>query len=175
MKTLLSEESLRNGVQQMASEINQASGGKPLTIVGVLTGSIVLLADMIRLLDMPLRVGVVQASSYRDGTTAGDLVINANLMLDIRGHDVLIVDDIFDTGKTMVKLLEMMQGMAPKSVRSSVLLLKKGQQMVTYRPDFVAFEIPNEFVVGYGLDYGDRYRNLPFVATLEAEEIEDKG
>lgn len=156
----------------MASEINQANGGKPLTIVGVLTGSIVLLADMIRLLDMPLRVGVVQASSYRDGTTSGDLVINADLMLNIRDHDVLIVDDIFDTGKTMVKLLEMMKEMSPKSIRSSVLLLKEGQQAVSYRPDFVAFEIPNEFVVGYGLDYRDRFRNLPFVAALEAEEIE---
>lgn len=171
MKTLLTEAELRAGVQRMAEEISSTYQNRPLTIVGVMTGCIVLLADMIRELKMPLRVGVVQASSYRDQTTAGELVINANLMLDISDRDVLVLDDIFDTGKTMVKLLETMQKLGPSSIRSGVMLLKQGQQKVDYRPDFVAFEIPNEFVVGYGLDYRDEYRNLPFVGTLEASEI----
>lgn len=171
MKTLLSEEVLQDGVRRMAEEINQSYAGKPLTIVGVMTGSIVLLADMIRLLKMPLRVGVVQASSYRDSTESGDLVINADLMLDITGHDVLVLDDIFDTGNTMVKLLELMADMQPTSVRSGVLLRKQGRQVVDYQPDFVAFEIPDEFVVGYGLDYRDEYRNLPFLASLESSDI----
>lgn len=172
MKTLLSEEELRSGVRRMAAEVNQAYEGRPLTIVGVMTGCIVLLADMIRLLEMPLRVGVVQASSYRGSTTSGELVINADLMLNITDHDVLVVDDIFDTGKTMVKLLETMGELKPTSLRTGVLLMKNGRQEVDYRPDFVAFEIPDEFVVGYGLDYRDEYRNLPFLATLEKKEID---
>lgn len=171
MKTLLSEDQLRTGVQQMADDVNRTYQNRPLTIVGVMTGCIVLLADMIRLLEMPLRVGVVQASSYRDGTTSGKLVINSNLMLNITEHDVLVVDDIFDTGNTMVKLLETMNDLGPNSIRSGVLLLKKGCQTVDYRPDFVAFEIPDEFVVGYGLDYRDEYRNLPYLAALEEKEI----
>jgi hypoxanthine phosphoribosyltransferase len=171
MKTLLSQDQLRDGVRRMADDVNQAYAERPLTIVGVMTGCIVLLADMIRLLEMPLRVGVVQASSYRDGTNSGLLVINADLMLDISNHDVLVVDDIFDTGNTMVKLLKTMEELGPTSVRTGVLLLKKGRQQVDYQPDFVAFEIPDEFVVGYGLDYRDEYRNLPFLAALEEKEI----
>ena len=171
MKTLLSEEELQKGVAQMAAEVNQSFSDRPLTIVGVMTGCIVLLADMIRQLKMPLRVGVVQASSYRDSTTSGELVINSDLMLDITGHNVLVVDDIFDTGKTMVKLLETMEKLEPKSLQTGVLLLKNGRQEVDYRPDFVGFEIPDEFVVGYGLDYRDEYRNLPFLASLEEQEI----
>lgn len=171
MKTILTEAELQDGVRRMAAEVNRKYKDRPLTIVGVMTGCIVLLADMIRLLEMPLRVGVVQASSYRDSTSSGDLVINSDLMLDITNHDVLVLDDIFDTGKTMVKLLERMNELGPTSIHSGVLLLKKGCQQVDYKPDFVAFEIPDEFVVGYGLDYRDEYRNLPFLAALEEQEI----
>lgn len=171
MKTVLTEEALQEGVRQLAAQINSEFQDRPLTVVGVMTGCIILLADMIRQLNMPLRVGVVQASSYRDTTTAGTLVINSDLMLDISDRDVLVLDDIFDTGKTMVELLATMKTLGPKSVKTGVLLLKEGQQQVDYRPDYVAFTIPNEFVVGYGLDYRDEYRNLPFLASLEEHEI----
>lgn len=171
MKTLLTEEELRTGVHRMAGEINRDYAGGPLTIVGVMTGCLVLMADVIRLLQMPLRVGVVQASSYRSATEPGDLVVNSNLLLDVAGRDVLILDDIFDTGATMVKLLEVMKSHGAASIRTGVLLLKEGRQQVEYRPDYVGFRIPDEFVVGYGLDYRDEYRNLPFVAALEEAEI----
>ena len=171
MKTILSEQELRAGVCRLAEEINEEYRDRPLTVVGVMTGCIMLLADMVRLLHMPLRVGVVQASSYRDAATPGQLIVNAELMLDISGQDVIVLDDIFDTGKTMVELLSTMKNMGPRSVRTGVLLMKDGQQQVDYRPDYVAFSIPNEFVVGYGLDYRDEFRNLPFLAALEAEEI----
>ena len=171
MKTILSEETLIEGVRQLADQVNQDFRDRPLTVVGVMTGCIVLLSDMIRQLNMPLRVGVVQASSYRDSTHAGQLVVNSKLMLDISNRDVLVLDDIFDTGKTMVELLSTMKHLGPKSIKTGVLLLKKGQQQVDYRPDYVAFEIPNEFVVGYGLDYRDEYRNLPYLAALEEHEI----
>jgi hypoxanthine phosphoribosyltransferase len=172
MKTLLSKEDLHDGVMRMADQIAACYEDRQLTIVGVLTGSVVLMADLIRLLDLPMRVGVLQASSYRGATTTrGELVINSELMLDISGRDVLLVDDIFDTGHTLVKVLDKMREFGLTSIRSAVLLRKRERQEVEYQPDFVAFDIPDEFVVGYGLDYEDMYRNLPYLAALEADDI----
>lgn len=172
MKVLLSKEQLHDGVAAMAQEIEQVFEGRQLTIIGVLTGSVVVVADLIRHIDQPMRVGVIQASSYRGATTTrGDLVINSELMLDIRGRDVLLVDDIFDTGHTLAQVVEKLKDFKPASVRSAVLLRKLGRQESDYEPDFVAFTIPDEFVVGYGLDYEDMYRNLPYLAALEAEDL----
>jgi hypoxanthine phosphoribosyltransferase len=172
VKILLHEEQVRAGVRRMSEEINAHYVFRPLTIVGVLTGSIVLLADLIRLLNMPLRVGVVQASSYRGATTTrGDLVVNTDLLPDIKGRDVLVVDDIFDTGHTLTALLKKVESLGATSVRSAVLLRKRGRQEMSLDPDHAAFDIPDEFVVGYGLDYNDAYRNLPFIAALEPHEI----
>ncbi len=171
MKILLSESQLQQGVEELAHAINRTYGDQPLTVIGVLTGSIVLLADVIRKLKMPLRVGVVQTSSY-EGTERGRLTINSSMMLDITGRDVLLVDDIFDTGHTLTEVMELMRGLNPTSLRSAVLLNKTGKQEVDWRPDFVAFDIPDEFVVGYGLDYNDQYRNLPFLACLEPSDLE---
>lgn len=170
MKILLTEEQLRAGVARLADQIGGAGPGRPLTIIGVLTGSIVLLADLIRVLEMPLRVGVVQASSYR-GTQRGQLTINADLMPDVARRDVLLVDDIFDTGHTLVEVVALVQKLGPSRIRSAVLLRKRGRQQVAWQPDFVGFEIPDEFVVGYGLDYHDAYRNLPYVAALEPGDL----
>ena len=173
MRTLLSKEEVEQGVSNMAREIVETYGDKPLTIVGVLTGSVVLLADMIRKLSMPLRVGVVQASSYRGAIRRGPLVINSDLMPDIANQDVLVLDDIFDTGHTLVELLSLMDTLGPTSIRTAVLLRKFGQQEVELQPDFVGFDIPNEFVVGYGLDYRDEFRNLPYVAYVEPDDLRD--
>jgi hypoxanthine phosphoribosyltransferase len=155
----------------MAGEITRVYGQSPLTIVAVMTGSVVLLADLIRLLSMPLRVGVLQASSYRGGTRRGQLTINADLMPAVQERDVLLIDDIFDTGHTLAQVVTRVRALGPRSVRSSVLLLKEGRQEVDYRPDFVALKIPDAFVVGYGLDYLDAYRNLPYIATLDDDDI----
>jgi hypoxanthine phosphoribosyltransferase len=155
----------------MARRISEHYGQRPLTIIGVLTGSVVVLADLIRLLEMPLRVGVVQASSYRGGVTRGPVAVNSELMPDIAKRDVLLVDDIFDTGHTLVEVIDLMDALGPKSIRSAVLLRKEGRQETALTPDFVAFDIPDEFVVGYGLDYHDAYRNLPYVAALGPEEL----
>jgi hypoxanthine phosphoribosyltransferase len=172
MKVMLTEEQLRQGVADMARKIQREYAGLSPTIIGVLTGSIVLMADLIRLLDMPLRVGVVYASSYRgNSTTRGPLVINSDLMPDVAGRHVLLVDDIFDTGHTLLELISRLEKLQPKSIRSAVLLQKHGRKEVDMQPEFIGFEIPNEFVVGYGLDYRDAYRNLPYVAALEDAEI----
>jgi hypoxanthine phosphoribosyltransferase len=171
VKTLLTTDELHEGVCRLASQLSATYGKQPLTIVGVMTGSVVLLADLIRLLEMPLRVGVLQASSYRSGTTRGQLTINSEMMLAIADRDVLIVDDIFDTGHTLMQTVETLRQLAPNSIRTCVLLRKHGRQEVSLQPDFVGFEIPDEFVVGYGLDYLDHYRNLPYLAVLEPGEI----
>ena len=174
MKILLTEQKIQAGILRLAAEITGCFEGGPLTIVGVLTGSVVLLADLIRQLDMPLRVGVIQARSYHGATTnRGELLINADLMPDIEGREVLLVDDIFDTGHTLVEVTAKMWELQAKSVRSLVLLHKEGRQEVTQAPDFVGFHIPNEFIVGYGLDYEDAYRNLPYIATLEEDDIKN--
>lgn len=174
MRPLLTESDIQRGVCQLAQRISGDYQGRPLTLIGVLTGSIVLVADLIRLLDMPLRVGVVQARSYRGAATApGALAINDEMLPDIRGRDVLVVDDIFDTGNTLLELIELLDDLGPRSIRSAVLLRKADRQQVNMQPDYVAFEIPNEFVVGYGLDYHDHYRNLPYVAVLEPAELDD--
>ena len=171
MKILLSEEDVRQGVERLAQEVTGQYSGQELTIVGLMTGSIVLMADLIRLLEMPLRVGVMQTSSYRNSTSSGSVEINDSMIPEVRGKHVLVVDDIFDTGKTMDRVFKVLMQHHPKSIRSVVLLFKSGKQQVDYRPDFVAFDIPDEFVVGYGLDYCDAYRNLPFIAALEPEDI----
>ena len=170
MKTLLDEKQLNDGVQELADKINAEYGDSSLTIVGVLTGSVVLMADLIRKLKMPTRVGVVQTSSY-EGTERGKLTINSEMMLDIKDRDVLLIDDIFDTGHTLQEVRELMNSLGPTSLKSAVLLCKTGRQEVDWRPEFVAFDIPDEFVVGYGLDYNDEYRNLPFLACLEDADI----
>jgi hypoxanthine phosphoribosyltransferase len=171
VKILLSEAEIRAGVHRLAHQIQETHGNQPLTIIGIMTGSIILLADLIRVLDMPLRVGVIQTSSYRNGTGRGDVVINSSMMPDILARDVLLIDDIFDTGHTLSNVVERMGDLGPRSIRSAVLLLKKGRQEVDMVPDFVGFEIPDEFVIGYGLDYCDEYRHLPFIGALESSEL----
>lgn len=173
MKKLLSANELAEGVGQLAEQIESDYAGRPLTIVGVLTGCVVMLADLIRLIDLPLRLGWVQARSYRGTSTVGEaLMINADLLPVIKARDVLLVDDIFDTGRTMLELINLLDELQPASIRSAVLLEKEGRREVSVRPDYVAFHIPDEFVVGYGLDYNDLYRNLPYVAALDAEDLE---
>lgn len=173
MKILLDRTKVAEGVARMADEINAFYGNKPLTILGVLTGSVVLMADLIRLLNMPLRVGVVQARSYRGASTVrSELAVSFESLPDLTDRDVLVVDDIFDTGHTLAQLLKKLNDLKPRSLRSAVLLRKRGRQEMQREPDHAAFEIPNEFVVGYGLDYNDAYRNLPYIAALEPAEIE---
>ncbi len=172
VKLLLDEQQLREGVDRLAGEISSYYARRPLTIIGVLTGSMVLMADLIRRIDLPLRVGLVQARSYQGATTeSGPLVLNLSLLPEVGGRDVLLVDDIFDTGKTLSTLVAQLEGFGTLSVRTAVLLRKRGRSKVTLEPDHVGFDIPDHFVVGYGLDYQDAYRHLPHVAVLEPEDL----
>jgi hypoxanthine phosphoribosyltransferase len=171
MRVLLSTEQIQSSIDRLAKEICEREAGRPLTVIAVLTGSIIFLADLIRKLDMPLRVDVIQARSY-SGTRRGALSINADMLPDVAGRDVLVIDDIFDTGHTLFEVLTFLDELRPRSVRTAVLVLKQGKQEVAFRPDYVGFEIPDVFVVGYGLDYNDAYRNLPYLAALEPQDIE---
>jgi hypoxanthine phosphoribosyltransferase len=165
---LITEDEIRRRVDQVAAQIAATYAGQPLTIVGVLTGSLVFLADLIRRLDLPLRIALVQASSYRGATrTPGELHVQAELLPDLKGRHILLIDDILDTGKTLKHMVEHLRGLGTASVRTAVLMRKEGRQEVVIEPDFVGFTIPNEFVVGYGLDYDDEYRNLPFIGVLD--------
>ena len=122
MKILLDEEQLHRGVSQLADAVTRIYGKEPITIVAVMTGSLVLLADLIRRLEMPVRVGLIQASSYRGGMVSGTLTVNDQMMLDVRDRDVLLLDDIFDTGKTLKQIAEHLSAMGAKSLRTAVLL-----------------------------------------------------
>ena len=172
MKILLTEEQIHQGVCHMAQNVGRIYAGRPLTIIGVLTGSIMIVSDLVRRLDMPVRIGFLRASSYRGTSTSpGELTVNADLLPDVTGRDVLLVDDIFDTGHTMQVLVKRLGSLGTKSVRSLVLLRKHGRKEVDMEPDHVIFDIPNAFVVGYGLDFEDAYRHLPYVAVLEEHDL----
>ncbi len=171
MKILLDEKQIGIGIDRLASQLKEHYQGSPITVVAIMTGSLVMLADLIRRLEMPICISLIQASSYRGGTKSGDLTIQDNMMLNIAGCDVLLIDDIFDTGKTLVQVTQRLVSLNPKSIRTAVFLNKLGQSVVSAVPDFVVFEIPNEFVVGYGLDYQDLYRNLPYVGVLEESDL----
>jgi hypoxanthine phosphoribosyltransferase len=135
--------------------------------VGVLTGCLMFLADLVRHLNLPVRISLIQASSYRGAATEpGRLSIHPDLLSDIRGRHVLLLDDILDTGHTLSTLVAYMHEQVPASVRTVVFLRKQGRQVVPVEPDYCGFEIPNAFVVGYGLDFNDEYRHLPYLAVL---------
>ena len=171
MKILLNEEQIKLGIDRLAAELKKYYQDEPLTIVAIMTGSLVMLADLIRRLEMPVCISLIQASSYRGGIKSGDLVIQDQMMLNIKDRDILLIDDIFDTGKTLVQVSQRLDALGPKTIRTAVFLNKLGQSVVAAVPDFVVFEIPNEFVVGYGLDYQDLYRNLPYVGVLEESDL----
>jgi hypoxanthine phosphoribosyltransferase len=167
VEILIAEAQIQERIRQLGRQIEADYQGKPLTIVAVLTGSLILLADLIRQIQLPLRVALLQASSYKGATTtAGALVLNEAFAPDVVGRDVLLLDDILDTGHTLGTLVARMHDRGARSVRTAVLLRKLGRQQVRLEPDYCGFTIPDAFVVGYGLDYNDDYRHLPYVAVL---------
>jgi hypoxanthine phosphoribosyltransferase len=175
MRVLISEEQIDQRLKELGAELSQLYEGRPLTVVGILTGSLLFLADLMRHLEVPHQIGFLQASSYRSGMKAEELTVNADYFPNIEDRDVLLIDDIFDTGRTLHTLLEVLRQAKPRSLRSAVLLWKHGTQVVSLQPDHVGFQIPNEFVVGFGLDYLEDYRHLPYIAVLEADDLTPKA
>lgn len=172
MYTLITADKIAQRVTELGAAISETYDGRPLTVLGVLNGSVIFVADLMRTISVPHRVGFVHASSYRGATTVGgDLTIGTGLMPDIAGRDVLLVDDIFDTGRTVARLLDHVRQAGPASVRTAVLLWKDGRSQVELTPDYHGFRIPDQFVVGYGLDFDDDYRHLPMIGVLEEHDL----
>jgi hypoxanthine phosphoribosyltransferase len=176
VKLLINESKIRDRLVALGRQIEDDYKGRPLTIVAVLTGSLIALADLVRQIKIPLRISLVQASSYRGATTtATTLVVNEAFAPDVAGRDVLLLDDILDTGQTLYALAEHLKDRGARTVRTAVLLRKAGRQTVPVEPDYCGFVIPDAFVVGYGLDYNDEYRHLPYVGVLQEEPHETNG
>lgn len=168
MKTLIDEETIKKRVTEIAKLISAEFNCQPITVVAVLTGALIFVSDLVRLLNLPVRICFVRASSYRGETTVpGDLNIDSSMLPDIQGRNILLVDDILDSGHTLSKLTSYLKDKGCKNIRTAVLLRKIGRQEHPIEPDYCGFEIPDKFVVGYGLDYNDEYRNLPFIGELD--------
>jgi hypoxanthine phosphoribosyltransferase len=169
-RILISRDQIAGRVQELAAEIARTYAGcqnEEITLVPILSGSLIFTADLIRCLPLPMKVGLVTVSSYRGATTRStNLRIETELDVDVAGHHVLIIDDILDTGNTLRAVRAHVSRRGPKSVRTCVLLRKPGKAPPDLTADFIGFDIADEFVVGYGLDYDDLYRNLPDIGVL---------
>jgi hypoxanthine phosphoribosyltransferase len=166
---LISRESIAHRVRSLARQIEKDFAGRDLVIVALLNGTVVFLADLLRRLSLPLRLDFIGVSSYGAGTESAELVFTKELRLDVSGRDVLLVDDILDTGKTLFRVSAKLRRLGPRQIKTCVLLDKPSRRVEKIAADYVGFTIPNHFVVGYGLDYAERYRNLPFVGVLHPE------
>jgi len=165
-RVLITEAQLARRVKILAREIEHDFRGREMVVVSLLSGTVMFLADLIRHLNLPLRLDFIGVSSYGLGTESGELVFTKELRIDVRNRDVLLVDDILDTGKTMSRVLPKLRALKPRRLKTCVLLDKPSRRVEKVRADYVGFPIPDYFVIGYGLDFAERYRNLPFVGVL---------
>ena len=168
-RVLISDEQLARRVKTLAREIEKDFKGREMVVVSLLNGTVLFLADLIRHLNLPLRLDFMGVSSYGLGTESGELVFTKELRLDVRGRDVLLVDDILDTGKTLSRVLPKLRALKPRRLKTCVLLDKPERRVKNIHADYIGFTIPDVFVVGYGLDFAERYRNLPFVGVLHPQ------
>lgn len=167
-RVLLSEAEIREGIDRVAAEVTAHFQGREFTVVSILKGSCIFASDLIRRIPIPLELAFVAASSYRDGTESGELRVDfLPAGNEIEGRNLLLVDDILDTGRTVSSLAQEMRNRGAAEVSSCVFLDKPSRRTVDCHANFKAFEVENLFVVGYGLDYAGRYRNLPYVGALK--------
>ena len=173
-EVLLTEEQIAAKVAELGKRISADYAGRELTLVSVLKGSLPFMADLMRQIDLPLRIDLMEVSSYGGTSTesSGLVRILKDLSAPIDGRDVLLVEDIIDTGLTLNYLLRYLKGKNPRSIKVCSLLDKPARRLVEIPIDYVGFEIPDAFVVGYGLDFGEVYRNLRFVGVLRPEAYE---
>jgi hypoxanthine phosphoribosyltransferase len=171
-KILIDEETIMKRVAEMGAEITKDYQGKELVVIGILRGGVIFMSDLVKQIKLPLFMDFMAVSSYGMSTKSSGIVrILKDLNEDIEGKDVLIVEDIVDTGLTLHYLVDYIKSRKPKSVKVCCFLDKPSRRKVDVRADYVGFEIPDEFVIGYGLDYAQKYRNLPYVSVLEEEDL----
>jgi hypoxanthine phosphoribosyltransferase len=165
---LVTPSAIKRRIATLADQLNKDYAHKDMMVVAIVNGALIFTADLLRQLRSPLRLDCLRAASYHAGTkSVGEPRIVDQMKLDVRGHHVLLVDDILDTGKTLAAVAGLITAKGAASVKTCVLLDKKARRTVPFEADYVGFEIPNEFVVGYGLDFNERYRNLPCIGVLK--------
>lgn len=166
-KVMIEKEKIAERIEAIAKEINNDYKGERLIVVGILKGSFMFLSDLIKHIETDTEVYFMKASSYGSGTASSrDVKITTDVERDISGENVLIIEDIIDSGFTMKRVMEIFRGRNPKSLKLCSCLSKPSRREVEVNIDYLGFEIPDEFVVGYGLDYAEKYRNLPYIGIL---------
>lgn len=167
-KVLVDENAINKRLGELAEEISRTYHGKELAVIAIINGAIIFVADLIRKLDLPLQLDCIRVSSYRDETKPVQKPeIIDRIRLDLGDLHVLLIDDILDTGHTLAHVTEIIRSVGPASLKTCVLLDKTEKRSVNFEPDFVGFQIPDQFVVGYGLDFAERYRHLPCIGVLK--------
>jgi len=169
-RPFLSERRIQARVRELAAEISKDYEGKNPLVVGLLKGAFMFYADLVRHLQMPITIDFMVASSYVMASTTGKIKIHADVREQVRGRHVILIEDIVDTGITLNHLRQNMLNRSPESLKICTLLDKKDRREVDVPIDYVGFTVPNEFLVGYGLDYDNRYRNLPYISVFKKSE-----
>lgn len=165
---VVSETAIKRRIRRLGQEIGDAYGEEEITMIAIINGAILFTADLIRAIPNPIRLDCIRISSYRNETKSiGKPQLVHSLTLDVTNRHVLLLDDILDTGKTLAMVVDVIRKLNPASIKTCVLLDKKGRREVPFDADFAGFEIPDKFVVGYGLDFAERYRNLPCIGVLK--------
>ena len=168
IEVLIPEEDIRKRISEIAAQLSEKYKGEKLLLVGILTGSVFFLADLAQKMTIPVEIDFMAASSYGAGTqSSGRVLITKDLARSIEGDHVVIVEDIVDTGQTLHLLTEMLQERNPASLELAVLLNKPSRRKVCLDADYVGFDIPDKFVVGWGLDYNQKYRDLPYIGVVK--------
>ena len=169
-RTLIGQTELTAGIDRLAAELDRDQAGRPALLVGILKGSIFFLCDLAKRLKTPVELDFLQVSSYGTGTkSSGNVQLVRDLSTDVAGREVIIVEDIVDTGRTLKKIVEILSTRHPRSVKICALLKKRIRGNESIPIDYLGFTIDDHFVVGYGLDFAEAYRNLPFIGILEPD------
>ncbi len=175
-KVLITEQQINTRVKELARKINEYYNGKPIIAVFVLKGSAFFASDLIRWLNMHVVIEFMSVSSYgKDTVSSGKLTIGKDIDSDARGKDILIIEDIIDTGVTLSSLKKLFIKRGASDIKVVTMLSKPSRRVVEFEADFTGFEVPDVFVVGYGLDFADRYRNLPYIASLKKHIYEKEN
>lgn len=168
VRVLISEEEVKKKIQEIAAKINEEYAGKELHVICILKGGVFFMCELVKHITVPVTHDFMSASSYGDGTVSSGMIkITKDLDSSIEGKEVLVVEDILDTGRTLHHLLELLRERKPKSLRLCTLLDKPDRRVIDVPVDYTGFTIPDLFVVGYGLDYAQHYRNLPYIGVIE--------
>lgn len=171
---IIGESEIAERVKELAGEITAKFSGKPLTIICLSNGAVIFAADLIRRIPIPLELDCISVSSYRGTKSTGDVKLDGGLKLCVKERNVIIVDDILDTGRTLKKVSAEVRRHKPKNIYTCVLLNKQARRVVDIEADFCGFNIEDYFVVGYGLDFNEAYRNLPYIGILKEEIYQSK-